>query len=238
MKKLYIGAPNNNKENLTEYNQLIEKISQKFVQGRGQALSLVNQVLVETNWNIGRYIVEYEQQGNQKAVYGAKLLETLSKDLVLLHGRGFSLSNLKRMRQIYLTYPIGAKASHQLSWSHYVELLKIDDKLERSFYEKQTVLENWSVPQLIRQKKSSLYLRLAASRDKKSILKLAKQGQNIEKPTDIIREPYILNFFQIPNFDSLTESDLEKHIISKIQNFLLELGKGFAFIDRQYRIML
>lgn len=118
------------------------------------------------------------------------------------------------MRQFYLAYPIGAKASHQLSWSHYVELLKIDDELERSFYEKQTLIERWSIPELIRQKKSSLYLRLAASKDKEGILQLSSQGHIVEKPADLIREPYILEFLQVPEPYHLSESDLEDRIIS------------------------
>jgi hypothetical protein len=135
---------------------------------------------VETYWKVGQYIVEYEQQGEGKAVYGKALLENLAKDLTLLHGKGFGVSNIYRMRQFYLVYPILAKASQKLSWSHYVELLKIEKPLERSFYEKQTLLENWSIPKLKRQEKSSLFLRLAASKDKEGILKLAQQGQIIE----------------------------------------------------------
>ncbi len=185
-----------------------------------------------------QHIVEFEQDGNVKAKYGNKLLENLSKDLSLLHGRGFSLSNIKRMRQFYTQYPISATVSHQLSWSHYVELLKINDPLEREFYEKQAILENWNIRELKRQKKSSLFLRLAAAKDKEGILKLAKQGQRIENPVDIMREPYILEFLKIPEPYHLSETDLEKRLINELQHFLLELGKGFAFIGRQYRITL
>lgn len=127
------------------------------------------------------------------------------------------------MRQFYAAYPIGAKASHQLSWSHYVELLKIEDKLERSFYEQQCLLEHWSIPELKRQKQSSLYLRLASSKDKDGILQLARQGQTVEKPEDIIREPYILDFLQVPEPYHLSETELEGWIISGLQSFLLEL---------------
>jgi predicted nuclease of restriction endonuclease-like (RecB) superfamily len=182
--------------------------------------------------------VEFEQGGHTKAVYGQKLLENLSKDLSLLHGKGFSISNIKRMRQFYTLYPIGATLPHQLSWSHFVELLKIDDPLERSFYEKQTVIENWNIRDLKRQKNASLYLRLAASKDKEGILKLANHGQATQKPEDLIREPYILEFLKIPEPYQLSESDLEGQLIANLQHFLLELGKGFAFIGRQYRITL
>jgi predicted nuclease of restriction endonuclease-like (RecB) superfamily len=166
------------------------------------------------------------------------LLENLSKDLSLAHGKGFSLSNLKRMRQFYIVFPIGATLSHQLNWSIIVELLKIDDPLERSFYEKQSVLENWNVREFRRQKSTSLFLRLAASKDKEGILKLAKQGQLLEKPADLIREPYVLEFLKIPEPHHLSESDLETKLIDHLQTFLLELGKGFAFIGRQCRITL
>jgi predicted nuclease of restriction endonuclease-like (RecB) superfamily len=208
------------------------------LQGQKKAVVAINKYHLDTYWQIGQYIVEFEQGGKAKAEYGKGLIENLSKDLSLLHGRGFSLSNLKRMRQFYLVYPISAKPSHQLSWSHYVELFKIDDELERSFYEKQSVLENWSIPELMRQKKSSLFLRLAASKDKEGIQKLAKQGQIVELPIDLIREPCVLEFLQVPEPYHLSETDLEERIINKLQQFLLELGKGFAFIGRQYRITL
>jgi predicted nuclease of restriction endonuclease-like (RecB) superfamily len=194
--------------------------------------------LVVTYWKVGQYIVEYEQKGKERAVYGKGLLENLSKDLSLLHGKGFSLSNVKRMRQFYITFPIGAELPHQLSWTHWVELLKIEDPLERSFYLHQTINEHWSTTALIRQKKTSLYLRLAASRDKEGILQLARQGQVVEKPADLFREPYILDFLQIPEPHHPSETEIEEKIITQLQYFLLELGKGFAFIGRQYRIML
>ncbi len=126
--------------------------------------------------------------------------------------REFTLSNIKRMRQFYLEFGKGATVSHQLGWSHYVELLKIDDNLERGFYQQQSINENWSVRELIRQKKSSLYLRLAASKDKKGILELSQKGQIIQKPSDIIREPYTLDFLKIPEPYHYTESQLNKEI--------------------------
>jgi predicted nuclease of restriction endonuclease-like (RecB) superfamily len=128
------------------YQELLERISQRYVEGQAQAVRSVNEAIVETNWHIGQYIVEYEQKGKRKAQYGSQLLPQLSCDLTLLHGKGFSRSNLQRMRQFYLVYPICAKLSHKLSWSHWVELLKIGDSLERDFYEQQTLLENWSIP--------------------------------------------------------------------------------------------
>jgi len=220
------------------YQSLINQISETYTNGYQKAVIAVNTNMVETYWKIGQYIVEFEQGGNIKAEYGKALLPKLSKDLTLAHGKGFSLSNIKRMRQFYAVYPISAELPHQLSWTHIVELLKIDDSLERSFYEKQSIIEKWSTTELIRQKKSSLFLRLAASKDKEGILHLAKHGQMIQQPTDIIREPCVLEFLKIPEPYHLTETELEKMLIEHLEHFLLELGKGFAFIGRQYRITL
>ena len=223
---------------LKNYDQLIHQISETFLQGQKNAVTAVNSHLVETYWQIGQYIVEFEQGGHLKAAYGKALLPSLSKDLTLSFGKGFSLSNIIRMRQLYIVFPISAELPHKLSWTHLVELLKIDDPIERSFYTNQAMLENRSTTELIRQKKASLFLRLAVSKDKEGILKLAKQGQIIERPTDLIREPYILDFLKIPEPYQLSESELETRLIDHLQHFLLELGKGFAFIGRQYRIVL
>ncbi len=223
---------------LSGYQQLLNTLSDAYVKGYQKLVIAVNSNMVQTYWEIGQYIVEFEQGGILKAKYGKALLENLSKDLSLLHGKGFSLSNLKRMRQLYTVYPISAEVPHQLTWTHLVELLKIDNPLERSFYQNQSIIENWSTTDLIRQKKSSLFLRLAASKDKEGILQLAKQGQLIQRPEDLIREPCVLEFLKIPEPYHLTESDLETRLINHLQQFLLELGKGFAFIGRQYRITL
>jgi hypothetical protein len=208
---------------IVSYEKLIKRISDSYVTAQAKAVNVINANLREAYWEIGKYIVEYEQNGSAKAEYGKKLLENLSKDLSLMHGKGFSLSNLKRMRQLYTSYSIGAKPSHQLSWSHYVELLKIDDPLERNFYEKQAILENWSIPELVRQKKASLFLRLAASKDKDGITKLSQRGQIVQQPTDIFREPYILDFLKIPEPYHLSEADLETRLLNNLQSFLLEL---------------
>jgi len=224
--------------NNTDYKDLIEQIASRYEQGRATIAAYVNSEIVKTYWQIGQYIVEFEQGGSSKAVYGKFLLENLSRDLSVACGKGFSLSNIKRMRQFYTVFPIGAEVPHQLSWTHFVELLKINDPLERSFYMQQTLLEKWSTTELIRQKTSSLFLRLASSKDKNGILKLAQQGQIIEKPADLIREPYVLEFLKIPEPYHLSETELEARIIDHLQSFLLELGKGFAFIGRQYRITL
>jgi len=181
-----------------QYQHLLEQLSHTYVQGQQRAMQAVNTQLVETYWQIGQHIVEFEQQGQQRAVYGKALLEALARDLSLRHGKGFSRSNLNRFRQFYIVYPICAKPSHKLSWSHYVELLKVSNDLERGFYEKQAIHERWSVPELKRQKASSLFLRLAASKDKEGILQLAQQGQIVTQPSDLLREPYIFEFLKIP----------------------------------------
>lgn len=211
-----------------QYQHLLEQLSHTYVQGQQRAMQAVNAQLVETYWQIGQHIVEFEQQGQQRAVYGKALLEALARDLSLRHGKGFSRSNLNNMRLLYQRYPICEKPSHKLSWSHYVELIKLDDGLERSFYEKQAIHERWSVPELKRQKASSLFLRLAASKDKEGILQLAQQGQIVTQPSDLLREPYIFEFLKIPEAHQVSETQLETLLCDHLQPFLLELGKGFT----------
>ena len=153
-------------------------------------------------------------------------------------GKGYNRSNLTYMRLFYLKYSNGVTLSHQQSWSHYIEFLKIDDDLERGFYEKQSILEKWSVRELRRQKDSALFQRLALSKDKEGILKLSQQGQIISNEEDLVKDPYILEFLGLPEQSRYTEKQLESKIIENLQKFLLELGKGFAFIGSQYRITL
>lgn len=220
------------------YQQLLEQISDAYTQGRVRAVQAVNTQLIETYWQVGQHIVEYEQAGNLRAEYGKALINNLANDLGLRHGKGFSRSNLVYMRLFYQRYPISQKPSHQLSWSHYVELLKLDDELERSFYEKQAIAERWSVPELKRQKASSLFLRLAASKDKAGILQLAAEGQIVEQPVDLLREPYVFEFLKIPEPYQISETRLETLLCDHLQPFLLELGKGFTFVGRQYRVTI
>lgn len=221
-----------------DYDKLLVRISEFYTAGQLYAAKVVNSAITETYWQIGRNIVEFEQGGNARAEYGKALLTNLSRDLKLRHGRGFSRSNVARMKQFYHEYPIVATLSRQLSWSAIIELLKIDDPLERGFYEKQAVREKWSVRELQRQKKSSLFLRLAAGKDKESILELAQQGQLIAQPADILRDPYIFEFLKIPESNNISETDLETRLCDHLQPFLLELGKGFTFVGRQHRITL
>ena len=218
------------------YQTLIERISSTYTQGRASAMQAVNVELLQTYWQVGRHIVEFEQQGESRARYGKALLADLVRDLCMRHGRSFNRSNLVYMRLFYLRYPIGEMPSYQLSWSHYVELLKIDDALERSFYQQQAMAERWSVAELKRQKSTALFLRLAASKDKAGVLQLATQGQVLARPTDLLREPYVFEFLKIPEPWKVSETQLESLLCEHLQQFLLELGKGFTFVGRQYRI--
>ena len=220
----------------TDYQNLLERISQTYAAGRQKAFQAVNVHLTDTYWNIGHDIVEYEQGGKPKAAYGAVLLENLSRDLSLRHGRGFSRSNLIRFRQFYSAFPIRATVSHELNWSHIVELLKIEDPLERGFYQQQSIAEHWSVRELQRQKETSLFLRLAAGRDRDAILRLSAEGQSLEQPEDLLRDPYVFEFLKIPEPYAPSEQQLETLLCDHLQSFLLELGKGFTFVGRQYRI--
>jgi predicted nuclease of restriction endonuclease-like (RecB) superfamily len=220
------------------YSELIGKIGSLLQQGRQQAVQSVNTILVQTYWYIGQHIVEFEQKGNQKAEYGSQLFERLSKDLTDSYGKGFSRSNLSYMRKLYLSFPIRETLSHILTWSHYFEILKADSELEISFYSKQCQHERWSVRELKRQMKSSLFERIALSIDKEGVLRLAKEGHIVEIPEDLIKDPFVLDFLNIPEQHQYLENELEEKIISNLQQFIMEMGKGFAFIGRQYRMSI
>ncbi len=222
----------------SKYNDLINRIGDLLHKGREQASQSVNTILVQTYWLIGRHIVEFEQGGKEKAEYGSFLFEQLSKDLTSIYGKGFSRSNLLYMRKLYLTFPKSETLSNVLSWSHYFEILRSDNDLEISFYTKQSEKEKWSVRELKRQMKSMLFHRLALSTDKKGVLELSEKGQEIQKAEDILKDPYVLEFLNIPQTYKFLESELEEKLISNLQNFLLELGKGFTFEKRQFRISI
>lgn len=217
-------------------NTLIFNIEQTVTKAKEKLSTSVNNTITETYWQIGKYIVETEQDGKIKAAYGKKLLTTLSHELTLRLGKGYSRPNLNNMRKFYLKYPNCQTVSDKLSWSHICELIKPDDDLERSFYERQTVNENWSVRELQRQIDLALFLRLAVSRDKEGILSLAQRGIEVQKPEDVIKSTYTLEFLNLPESNQYTESDLEQRLIDNLQKFLLELGKGFTFVGRQYKI--
>ena len=219
-------------------NTLADDITDLIEKARASSINLLSAVVVQTYWNIGKHIVEFEQNGSAKAKYGSALLTNLSKILTIKLGAGYSRPNLNNMRKFFLLYPNLSDVSNKLTWSHICELVKIDDDLERSFYEKECVAEKWNVRSLRRQMDSGLFLRLAASKDKAGILKLAKTGVEIQKPEDIVKDTYTLEFLGLPEMERYSESDLEQRIIDNLQTFLLELGKGFAFIGRQYPIII
>lgn len=225
-------------EEFLPYKNLVSDIGSLLQKGREQAGRAVNTILVHTYWHIGRHIVEFEQGGKTKTEYGSELLDKLSKDLTVAYGKGFSRSNLFQIRQFYTTFPKIQTLSGQLSWSHYTEILKSDNDLEIGFYIKQCERENWSVRELKRQMKSLLFHRLALSKDKKGVIALSEQGAEIQNPQDIIKDPYVFEFLNIPSKHLYLEGDIETQLIENLETFLLELGKGFAFVGRQYKLSL
>jgi len=218
--------------------QLIQEIKDVVSNSKTIIKREINTHLLSTYWQIGKIIVEKENKGKLSS---RKLILDLSKELSKELGRGFSRSNLFNMRSFYLRYKSVQSVSGHLSWSHICELLSIEDEDKRSFYEKETENSKWSVRELKRQLNSSLFERLLLSKgeiNKKEVLKLSKEGQLIEKAEDLIREPYVLEFLGIPENKPMLESDLEKRLIRYIEDFLLELGRGFMFVGSQQRISI
>lgn len=230
----------------------LKNVSDVLTQARKNAKTAVNLSMVYAYFEIGRMIVEEEQQGENRAAYGKYLLQTLSDYLTKQFGKGFSVTNLKQMRQFYLTYgndQIGQKVSDQfanlpsvstgrkffLSWSHYLKLMRISNVDERHFYEIEAAKNDWSLSQLQRQYDSALYERLALSTNKEKVYRLALEGQLVESPKDAIKDPYVLEFLGLKELPEYSESELESRIIDNLQQFLLELGTGFAFVGRQVR---
>ena len=220
---------------------IYSNIKELMDNARNSVAKEVNNILIQTYWEIGRIIVEDEQGNSDRAEYGKQLITDLSKRLTKEYGKGFSRSNLQNMRNFYLSYPICQTLSGKLSWSHYCELLSISDEKKRSFYEKETVSANWSVRELKRQIKTSLFERLLLSsgdENKEKVLDLALKGNEIATPSDVIKDPYVFEFLGLPEEKPIMESDLEKALITHIEKFLLELGKGFMYVGSQQRVTL
>ena len=221
--------------------ELVERIEQLIAEAKKRTISAVNTAMVYTYYEIGRMIVDDEQQGEERAQYGKAVLKELSIRLTNKFGKGFSVENLDRMRYFYKTYSktnsstLLTNSYFTLSWSHYLKLMRIDNPDERRFYEIEAKENNWSLRELQRQFDSSLYERLQLSRDKDGIKALAKQGQIIESPKDVIKDPYVLEFLGLEELPQYSESELEQRLIDHLQTFLLELGKGFTFVGRQVR---
>lgn len=218
------------------YDHLLDSIDALWTHARERAVEAVNSELLFANWETGRYIVEFEQKGQLRAEYGSNLLSNLSRDLTIRRGKGFSRSNLTYMRKLFIMFPKRETLSHKLTWSHYFELLKCDDVMEMQFYYHEAINQKWKVRELKRQIKSSLFHRLALSTDKKGIINLAHQGHQIMTAEDIMHDPYVLEFTGFPVQEQYTENDLEQALQNNMEKFLLELGRGFAFVGRQYII--
>ncbi|MDE6770714.1 MAG: PDDEXK nuclease domain-containing protein [Muribaculaceae bacterium] len=223
---------------MSNYNHLLDSIDKVWTNAHVQAVEAVNSELLMANWETGKYIVEFEQKGQSRAEYGTNLLINLSRDLTTRRGKGFSRSNLTYMRRLFLAFPKCETLSHKLTWSHYFELLKCEDKLEMQFYYKEAINQKWKVRELRRQIKSSLFHRLALSTDKEGILELAHKGHQIMTADDIIHDPYVLEFTGFPPKKQYKESDLEQALKDNMEKFLLELGRGFAFVGRQYGVQI
>lgn len=237
---------------MADNQKFYQDISHLLDNARKQAKTAVNTAMVYTYYEIGRRIVEEEQHGENRAAYGQQILQGLSDHLTKAFGKGYSVANLKNIRQFYMVFSndqIGETVFSQfsnlpavstgrrfcLSWSHYLKLMRIKNVDERHFYEIEAAKNDWSLSELKRQYDSSLYERLALSGDKESVLQLAQKGQVVETPADAVKDPYILEFLGLPELPVYSESELETRIIDHLQQFLLELGTGFAFVGRQVR---
>ena len=232
-----INALENDEQLITNmYNQ----ISNVITENKTKMIYQINSTLVETNFMIGKIIVENEQTGNIRAEYGKDILKKLSKKLTNEFGSGFSLSGLYNMRLFYNRYKNFQPLAGNLSWSHYCYLIYIEDDDERSFYEKECINSKWSKRELKRQIDSSLFQRLLLSNgktNKKKVLELSKKGQVIKTGKDLIKDPFVLEFLDIKDNDYV-EKDLEQNILKHLKEFMLELGRGFMFVGSQVRITL
>lgn len=226
---------------LGKNNSLVLEISTIVNEVKTNLSKEINKSIIYVYWNIGRIIVKHENEDNNRLEYGKEVLKELSKELTKLLGKGYSLTNLTYMRWFYNVYPDYNMINDSLSWSHYVELITIKDDTKRNFYEKECINSNWSVRELQRQLDTSLFERLLLSdgkNNKKKVLELSKKGQIVNKPSDIIKQPYVFEFLGIKEPKPLLEKDLEYKLIRHIEDFLLELGKGFMFVGSQQRITL
>lgn len=250
-----------------KYTTLVKRLADIIHSAKATAVRQINKAQVLAYYEIGREIVEFEQKGKARAGYGEALITRLSIDMTKKFGKGFSEMNLRNMRRFYLEFPMqiqqtvsvksleknkfqtvsgkssirqtpSAEFEPMLSWSHYCELLTVENPLARSFYEKEAVNNYWSFRELKRQINSQLFERLALSKDSSAVMKLAKRGHIIETPEDVIKDPYVLEFLNLKEEAVYTESHLEQAIMDNLQRFLLEMGKGFAFVARQKRITI
>jgi predicted nuclease of restriction endonuclease-like (RecB) superfamily len=217
---------------------LLEALRSLIHDGRGRALRAVDMVQVQTCWEIGRHIVEFEQQGAARAAYGKKLLPRLATELTEEFGKGFDVTNLRHMRGFFLAFPIRDALRRELSWTHYRHLLRLDSETARLWYMNEAAAQNWSARALDRQMGTLYYERLLLSQDKPAVM--AEADANLaalpQTPREFVRDPVMLEFLGLPGSGKLLESTLEQALMDKLQGFLLELGKGFAFVARQQRV--
>ncbi len=221
--------------------KMIDEITTLINEVKSNLAKEINKSIIYAKWNVGRIIVSNENEFNNRLEYGKEVLKGLSDELTKHLGKGYSISNLKYMRVFYKAYPNYDELNEKLSWSHYIELMTIQDVDKRSFYEKECINCNWSVRELQRQLDTSLFERLLLSdgkANKEKVLALSKKGQILNKPSDIVKQPYVFEFLGIKENKPLLESDLEYKLIRHIEDFLLELGKGFMFVGSQQRITL
>ena len=218
---------------------IYQEIHDLLHNARQNIISNINSTMTKTYFLIGKRIVEEEQDGNKRAEYGKNLIKMLSEKLTKEFGKGFSETNLEQMRKFFKVYGIPQTLSEEfqfnLSWSHYLILMRIKDINARNFYEIEAFENNWSLRELKRQVNSSLYERLVLSKDKEKVKELSVKGQIIEKAQDVIKDPYILEFLGLDEKSDYSENKLETEIINKLEMFLLELGRGFTFVGRQVR---
>ena len=217
---------------------LVGNLGELIRQARQKVLRAVDTVQVQTCWQIGRHIVEFEQEGARRAGYGKQLLSTLAKALTAEFGKGFDETNLRKMRLFYQAFPIRDALRLELSWTHYRRLLRVDSDKARKWYMDESANQNWSSRALERQISTLYYERLLLSRDKSTVMEEAATNIHAinDSPREFIRDPMMLEFLGLPNTGIVLETELEQALIEQLQGFLLELGKGFAFIARQQRI--
>ena len=219
-----------------EVDNLYNNIKNIVEQSRNKVYKKINTEMINLHWNIGRIIVE-KQKGNDKAKYGDYLIEETSKKLTNMYGKGFSVQNLRRMRQFYMYFSIRSTISSELSISHYYELIRIKEENKRNFYMQECISSNWDVKELQRQRTTLLYERIATLKDKSKVLELSN-SYGIYENKDIIKDPFVLEFLDIKENTNYLESDLEKNILEHLKEFLLELGKGFTYVGNQVRITI
>ena len=221
-----------------EFSKLLASLQAVILAARQQALRTVDVIQVKTSWSVGHHIVEFEQAGTTRADYGKRLIAQLAERLTAEFGKGFDSSNLRYMRLFYQAFPNCDALRHELSWTHYRSLLRVEDAAARQWYMNEAVSQNWSTRALDRQIGTLYYDRLLASQDRQSVREEA--SKNIAAlaitPRNFVRDPVLLEFLGLPNSGELLESKLEDALIENLQAFLLELGKGFAFVARQERI--